>query len=230
MVEILSQAKDYVYGFGLTKATIVNFISLILLLMMGAVIIGGLIWLITNKKKYTKKIIIWEEINGQMQVVGRDVAEEILLATGSTAFYLKKRGKHLARPTKSSGVNTYYFIIKPDGSWENFGLEKYSEKAKELKLDLNHADMRHTRASLQKLLRENFKKEKWWQKAAPYIGFGILILMLSLAAWLIMGRMDTLMGQTTEYVKISSDLASIQKDILSALDNICSTSGIRPVG
>ena len=102
-------------------------------------------------------------------------------------------------------------------------------KKKELGFNFNHMDMRNTKASMQKLIRENYKKEKPWERYVPYIATAILLLLVGVAMYLIVDKVNVGLAASQESVNIAIQLSELQQQILAGLDNVCSGSGLRQV-
>jgi len=214
----------------LTKEMLFNAFGFFFLLIFSGIILGFLLYYLNLRKRFKYKIVVFQKVGGNIQVVEKDTAEEIDLAPGSICFYMRKRKKHMPRPTKQSGLRTYWYYIKENGDWVNTSLSDFDKETQKLSFDFDDSDMRHSRAALQKLLRDNYKKEKWWERFAPYIALAILILMLGVAAWLISGRLMNITDSISDMLRTTATLSDTNREILSALDNLCSTSGIRPAG
>lgn len=200
--------------------------SIIFILMAILVTIGAFMW--ANRKAYNKKIHIFEEINGQSSPAGEDLAREIILPhTSIRAFYLKRRKIFLPRPSIQSGKNHYWYFIRNDGEWVNIGMANLNKELTELGIKFDHTDMRMANASLKKLVERSYKKLNWLKEYAPYIGFGILILMLGVAGYMIFAEAGKNLGMMSGLGESLEQISNSVDSKLSSLDNICSTSGVR---
>jgi len=133
-------------------------------------------------------------------------------------------------PKWKSGVDTYPFFIAEDGSLINFQFENINKTLKQMGVKLGSTDLAYGRASLQKLLRENYKKSSWLKELIPYIGFGFLIFMIALSTWLLSGKVIEILNVVSTLIESSGALADRQEQILGALENVCSTSGLKALG
>jgi hypothetical protein len=200
----------------------------IFILVAGAV--GVITYYLANKKQYNKKIHIFEEVSGMAMPIGEDLAREIVLPnTSIKAFLLKKRKLYLPRPSIQTGKDSYWFFIRPDGEWMNVRPENLNTKLRQLNLHYDHADMRITNAALKKLVEKNYKKTNWLKEYAPYIAIGILVLILGLVFFILLNKASGV--ASTLNAAISSNTAVVDRldTILTTIDNICSSSGVRKV-
>ena len=152
---------------------------------------------------------------------------------GIKLFFLKRLrtnfGRYLSLPRIQTGLNEYWYFVGEDGEWINGGIEDFDKRRREVKLQLDSVDLRNQRAALQKLLRDNYKKEKWWERFAPYIALAILILLLGVSSWLTMDKQIDAIQAGKVSVERQNELAGLQKEIIGGMDNLCSNSGIRTV-
>ncbi len=190
--------------------------------------IGTFFW--ANRKSYNKHIHLFEEISGQAVASGQDLAKEIVLPHTSTrAFYLKKRRIFLPRGSIQTGKNHYWYFIRNDGEWVNIGITNLNKELTRLGIKFDHTDMRMANASLKKLVEKNYKKLNWLKEYAPYIGFGILILMLGVAGFLIFNEAGKNLGMMSGLGERLSEISENVADMLVSVDNIRSSSGVRVV-
>lgn len=229
MADYFAQAKDWVGGMGVNFGSIMNALGWFMLLIVTSAIVGAFVYWYALNKKFNKKIIVFEKINGIYQRTKTDTAMEVNLAPGATAFYLRESKKYLVRPTIQTGVNTYWYVVGRDGNWINVGLEDWDIKTNKLTLLYDPVDVRNSRAGLQKLLKDNYKKEHWLEKYAPYIALTILILMLGVSAWLISDKLIEGIRINGENLKLASALSERQDKLLVAMENVCGGgSGLKP--
>jgi len=220
---------------GFTFSNVVGVLGGLIFLIV-TVIIGGLaIYWAYNRKSFNKTIVVFEKVNGIFQETKRDVAAEINIpGRGINVFLLKRLKtnyeKYLPRPTKQTGFRTYWFCIGEDGEWVNVGLEDFDAKRRQLNLSIDSVDMKNQRAAFQKLLRDNYKPKKWYLEYAPYIALGILILLLGVAAWFVADKLVEAIDKSGEYFDTAKEVSQLQKEILGAMDNLKSNTGMRTVG
>ncbi len=224
--------SDTISGFGVDLGFISGvsgfFLSLIMFVVF-ATFMGFITYFIANRRVYNRKIHKFEEVSGSTVPVGEDKAREIVLPfTSIRAFFLKNHKVYLPRPSLQTGKNNYWYAVRRDGEWVNVK-PKFNEDTSEVDLVYDHSDMRMANASLKKLVEKNYKKLNWLKEYAPYIGFGILILMLGISAYLFFneaGKVITGLSASTQ--QIANAVESLN-EILNSLDNIATSSGIRPL-
>jgi len=138
--------------------------------------IGIGLYYFVNTIAYRKTFKLFEKINGKVYQTGFDKAkfERVGLA-GDYWARTKKFKKVLPKPRISSGKDTYWFYIREDGEWINFGIEDIDAKMKEAKTYYLDEDIRLQRLGIQKNLDLRFKKEKFWDK------YGNVIMMIIFA-------------------------------------------------
>ena len=231
---ILDQVKGFIPDWSMEQ--IFAYISWFLVLLFASVATSLLLYWWYTKKKFNVNIVIFENINGESRIVNKDKASVIKIqSTGDNVLLLDKL-KHLgldgylAMPQYKMGVNTYAFFTRSDGELVNFKFKDIDKKLEEMNVEFVSSGLKYTRAALQKLLKENYKKSSWLKELVPYIGFGFLIFMLGLSAWLVSGKMLEILNAIPPLLESVNTLAQKQSEILGALENVCSTSGLRPIG
>ncbi len=228
--EVLSKAgiklPESMSGSGLGNA-----VSAIIFFIVLACLVGGVVYYISSRKQYSKKIHMFEEIAGRAVPVGLDTAKEIILPnTSIRAIYLRKRKVFLPRPSIQTGKGHYWYFIRKDGEWNNIGLENLNKKLDQLKIHYDHTDMRMANASLKKLIEKNYKKLNWLKEYAPYIAIGILIFILAISAFLILNQANKNLSGLNAGVEQNTKVLEALENILVSMDNICTSSGIRSAG
>ncbi len=220
---------------GITFDGFMNIVGGLVLLVIICSISAIVIYYFSVKKKFNINIVVFENINGVVQRTKSDLATEILLpGRGIKVLMLKTLTtnfeNYLPMPRLKMGPNTYWFVIGEDGEWINSQLESVDEKRKLLNLRLDPSDLRTQRAGLQKLLKDDYKKEKWYERYAPYIALAILILFLGVAAWLITDKVLDGIRVGNQNLEISLKVTELQQQVLSSLDKVCSNSGLIQTG
>ncbi len=208
-----------------------NFMQAFIIFIIIAIFVIFLTLYFANKRQYKLKINIFEEIGGKAIPVGEDVAKEIILPnTSIRAFFLKKRKLYLPRASIQTGKGHYWYFIRKDGEWINVGLENLNKNLDELGIHYDHTDMRMANASLKKLIEKNYKKLNWLKEFAPYIAMGILIFILAISAFLVLNQANKTVAALGNSAETNKEVAVVLGGIMSSLDNVCSSSGIRTVG
>ena len=208
-----------------------NFIQGFIVFLIICILVGVATWYFLNKKQYNKYIHLFEEVSGAPIPNGVDRAKEIILpGTSIRAIYLQKRKVFLPRPSIQTGAKHYWYFIRNDGEWINVGLENLNERMDKLNIHFDHTDMRMANASLRKLIEKNYKKLNWLKEWAPYIGFGVLILMLGITAFLVIRQANDAVSVLASTASTNKDVVQSLNNILGSIDNVCTGSGIKQVG
>lgn len=226
--DLLSQVGiDKLPGGGFSLSFLGDLSFLIVFLLLAAAVT---FWYI-NKKSYKKTIVKFREINGVVRRVGTEKAKEIVLPnTSIRAFYLRSSKFYLPRPSIETGVEEYWYFVRDDGEWLNIGLTNVNEMMKKLNIKFDHTDMRMANAALKRLIDKAYKKSNWIKEWAPYIGFAVIIIMLGIAGFLVMGESAKVVSAAAKNVESLSSITEALKDILVNINNIASSSGVRPAG
>lgn len=205
-------------------------VILIIILITSALFAFGL-YVFAMRLKFKKKIVIFEKINNRYEPAGTDTAMDFKVGLGGdTVLFLRKRKKYLPNPTIQTGRRSYWYAIREDGEWINIGIEDLDEKTKQMKIAFVDTDVRYSRTALQRNLRERYDKLTFMQKYGGMVAYSTLILVTCIGIWLVSDKMFDIVSLVADQVTLANQLAERQEAILGALDNICSTSGLRPAG
>lgn len=183
-------------------------------------------WYITKKRfKYT--IRIFEKVDGRYKPTMTDKAMERKIGIGGdTIFYFQKLKKIVPTPNIQTGNNTFWFARREDGEYINIGMEDIDFKLREVGINYLDKETRYARASLQKLNKDRFNKETFWQKYGRDILTIIFIVVISVMLLLVTSKLVELVGSIGNLQKSSSDIAEKVSGLLGSVDNICSNSGV----
>ena len=203
----------------------------ILILMIVAGGFGLWAWWFISKRRFNKNIIIWSKVDGRPKITGRDKAMEQKVGMGGdTIFYLKKSKKILPTPTIQTGDNTYWYTIRTDDlEWINIGMEDFDLKYGEAKINFLDKETRYARASLQKTNKDRFSKETFWGKYGRDVLTIVFIVIVSVMLLLILGKFLELTGAINGIVHSLADTTERVAQLLGAVDNIYSSSGVTSV-
>lgn len=223
--------SDTLQGLGVdlgTSGALNNFTFIrdiiIFLLMCG--VAAGVTYYVINKRQWNKTIVKFREDNGITRRIGVEKAKEIILPNTSVrAFYLKNSKVYLPRGSIESAENEYWYFIRNDGEWLNVGLQNINDTFTQLGLKYDHSDMRMANAALKKLVDKNYKKSNWVKEWAPYIGFGVIIIMVAIGGYLVMGESAKIVNAAGNNVEALKDITQTMNEILKSLDNIKTNSG-----
>lgn len=211
-----------------TSTFVFNLVTFFVLVIAFGILAGVITYLIVRRKKFNKKIVIFEKIAGRFEPAKKDRAMEVKLEkTGDTTFYLAKAKKYLPTPTIQTGRNTYWFAVREDGEWINIGIEDIDVKMREVQAHFLDKEMRYSRVALQRSLQERYDKPGFWAKYGGLIAYISLILVTGIMVWLLFDKFIEIAGQVANVVKSADAVMEVSERVVGALDNICAGSGIR---
>ncbi len=205
----------------------VTWFILILIFGIGA---GFGTYIYLREKKFNKKIVVFSEADGRFQVTGKDKAMIVRFGNGGdTIIRLRKYKKFLPVPTIQTGINTYWYFIREDGEWINFGMEDLNQKQKSMGARFLDKEVRFARASLQKNLKERYDAPTFMQKYGGVLTYTVLIIVVGLVMWLWFDKIIQISSNISKAVEMAITLSDKQNTILSNMDNICTGSGLKSV-
>jgi hypothetical protein len=224
MVDVGSTASSIVAGAKSVGMQLVSVVVWLAIILVVAAIVGLFTWLYIKRKKFKYTITIFEKINGRMEPTKRDRAVEIRHGgDGTTVFYLEKNKKTIPRPTIQTGRNSYWFWIREDGEWINFGPGDFDEEARKLGAHFLDKEMRYARTSIQKGLKDRFEKKPSWLAEHWTMIAGIsFIAIIGILTFLLFKQWIELAGATNEGVAMAGEVLDKVQVVLGSLDNICS--------
>jgi len=206
-----------------------NFIYLLITFFVVALLVGAILYYFLNKKQYTKKIQIFEEINGKPAPAGMDYAKEITIPDSSIRiFQLKNRNLFLPRPTIQTGKDNYWFFIRKDHEWVNVGLDNLNDKLNDLNVHYDHTDMRYANSSLKELIKSNYGEKNWLKEYAPYIAIGFLIVFLGITFYLIADQLGTVASSLSATVDANNKVLEATTRLLEVANGGQGVSGLKP--
>lgn len=230
MADILASAKGIIPKVSMSQVG--SFFFWFMIFVLFAIIIGGAVafWAYSyiQRKKFNKKLVIWQDVDGHPKIIARDVAcENKIGGTGDTVFYAKKHKKILPRPNKQTGDNTYWYYIRADGTWINIGMQDIDMVMREAQVSWDDNELKYARASLQAINRDRFeKKPSFWDKWGNTIMNIAFIAIVSIALVFVTSKLAELVGTINagqETWKLILDKMNI---LLSNMDKVCNPSGL----
>lgn len=210
---------------GLSSGLLQFFIFLFISAVFGIVLYYFLL-----NKKFNKKIRIFQNIRGKTELIDEDKAVELKIGKGGdTVFYLKKYKKYLPRgkrPIRALGNIEYWYQIGPDGTWRNIGMGDIDEKLDQMGIEYEDDNEKYARASLQKLLKDNYDRVSFLQKYGGLIAYSFLIFITAISIWLVADKMFDVVSRADAVLVTTIDILEINKNLIGAIDNVCSNQGI----
>ena len=228
MADIGETVKEFIPTFG-TGKTIIGIITWLIISIVIIIIIGVATYFIVRRLKFKNKIVIFENINSQFQPTRTDWAMEVKLSTGGdTIFYLRKHKKYIPNPTIQTGARTFWYFIREDDEWINFGPGDYNKDAKKLGARMLDKEMRYARTQVQRGLKDRYDKPGFWKQYGLLVLSIVYITVIAVMFWLMLGKFVELAGTLDGVTKSVAELVDNSAKILGGMDNILSGgSGIR---
>jgi len=187
---------------------------LIFLFFFVVLITGGITFYYFAKKasnsQFKHKVPIFINSNGKMWRIDVDSAKEIFVPdTNISLFFLKKRKIYIARPTRSMGLNEFWYAIADNGEWINFDMINAPGTDTLASANYDHRDTRYAYVNLKEIIKRNYKDKAvtWWKEYSPIITFVIVSFVFLLGCWILLSKIGGLikeLGVFTEQFKIIS--------------------------
>ena len=208
---------------------IAGFIGFILIV---AVVI--LIFLMT----YKRKIIVFEEINGNLMPVLTTRARIIKLrAGGEEVMKTLFGGYYVSAYSKRVGRNSYWYIKGTDGYLYNFTLDKYATPK------FIEGDMRMFNIAIDRLSAQTYGKVGFLEKYAVHMLLFVFLIVLILGIWFIVSEIGKATLPLAQNAEHAIRLGEMNERILGKMDgliralgkipeewNVNSTGGLIPAG
>lgn len=202
-------------------SSIFHFMTWILIFIIFLVVVGVTTFILVYFKKFNKKIVLFEKINGIFQPVGKDRAMEVKLSTsGDTILYLAKAKKYLPNPSIQTGIRTYWYFVREDDEWINFGLDDLDLTSKRMGAKMLQKEARFARTQIQKGLKERYDKPGFWEKYGLLVMSLGYIVIIGVMTWLIMDKWIEVVGNIAGIVENLDKVIEKADSILGKLDNL----------
>ena len=202
---------------------------LIGVIVVGVLTVFGYIW--WDNRKYKYKIEIYENLGGTRYVkTGVDKAKIVKLGDGGEEIiFLKKRKEFKSAYGRKMGKNLFWFAIGQDGYWYNVTLGDLDAKQGMLDIEPIDRDMRYMHVAIRKNIAERYKKHNFMEKYGVILMAGIFLLIMIGGIWFLIDKMADSAEVLSVSVKAANDVMEGNRQVLTALDNILSGSGIEKV-
>ncbi len=209
-----------------------GFITWILIIII-LIIVGGIVgFIIIQRKKFKYKIIIFEKVDGKFQPARKDRAMELKVGRmGHICLYLQKHRVHRVMPKIQTGKRTYWFFIREDGQWINFGPGDFDNDSKKLGAHMIDVDMRMADAQLEGALKTKYdnKPKIWAQYGTVIISIGFIVIV-AVMAWFLFDKWIEIASTINSGMETTDRVLENLNTILARMDNVCSGgSGIKVV-
>jgi len=219
--EIVDIGKSFIPSFSGVGGGVNFFAWMIIIFLVAGGLTTGIILYIVNRK-YNKKIIIFEKIGGSFVPIRKDRGMEVKFSTaGDSITYLRKHKKYIPNPSIQTGNREYWYFIREDDEWINFGLTDLDQASRDVGARFLDKEMRYARTSIQKGLKDRYEQQSAWQKYGIYIlSFGYVAL-IGVMIWLLFDKWVDLDQTTNGAVQTAGIVLENVDRILANMDNIC---------
>lgn len=202
---------------------------------VGVLVIIGLavfFYFYMNKKRFNKKYHIFRSINNKPEWI-----ETVAVAferVGMAGDYWARtiKGQITPRPKTEIKKNEYFMFEKEDGELINFGLEDINELLKQAKSKFVDEDMRLSRISIQKILKERLDKKSWWDTYGQYVFTAVLGIILVVSVVIVFNKLSEVLEGLQPLVASINDIAKTLNDgLIRQQSGIISANytGVKPI-
>jgi len=206
-------------GLGLGSINWVLILSIFLFFVIGAIVI----FILLDRKKFNKKIILFENISGQgYQLVARDRARLVKIGDGGEEIlFLKKLKVFRTAYGKKMGKNTYWFAKGQDGYWYNIVIGDLDAKMGMLDIEPIDRDMRYMHVAIRKNIQDRYQKQNFMEKYGTIMMNGIFLLIMIIGIGILVSKLSA----TAETINLGMESAKTviesTNQILNSLSNVC---------
>ncbi len=228
---ILDDAKGAIPDVGLNVESIVSGLTIFFIIVFLGIVASVILFWYMSGKKYNKRIVIFENVDGQFKVTRKEWAAEIRLgASGDTIFYWRGAKAHRPPGLLQTGPNIFWYFKRSDGEYINFGLEDLNQKMREMGANFLTQEVRYARTGLQKNLKDSYDKPKWWEKHGAMVLFMGMIIVFGFSMWFAFDKFVEVISTQSQLTDKIAAFMDQSNDLLSKLDNIQGGSGVQPAG
>jgi len=212
MVEMVDKAKAFLSNITSWEflKTISNYVMILILLLLGAGIIGYIIFRKKEKAKYIHSISYYTGQQGQLLHLKTEKAKEVIIPNTNIGVFYTESKRYVPRGTILSGKNAYRYYVTKSGDLINFSIKDLGKDLKSAGFNYEHVDMRYANENLRKII-DNYRKQNipLWREYKDVITNVIYIFVLTLSFIFIIGKLGGLVGQMSVLVDKISSLSCI---------------------
>lgn len=202
-------------------------ITVIYTIAMAFVIAGvlsGIVYLIWNHYRYDQRIVVYKKIGDQIKRTLVDKAMTMRQSKeGDFIFKTKRSKKFLPNPTIQSGPKEYWYYIREDGEWINFGMGDLDEQFKKAGAKYIDHDMRMARLAIGKNLADRLQTKTFWEKYGQMISMVIWVLIITVSMVIVLKQLGDVVDKIAS---IASHLEQVAKNVADLSTR--QTSGVVP--
>ena len=208
--------------------TVITWIIIVVLVLVATVVFT---FLFIKRRHYNNKIMVFQKVGGGIQRVRIDKARVMKLGdAGDTVFYTLKTKKYLPTPQIQTGNREFWFYIREDGEWINFGLGDIDEIMRKAGAMFLDKEMRYARTSLQKGLRERYQKPNFFQQYGVLIMNLSYILVIAISLWLLFDKFIETANVLKQTMELTRDVLAETKAVVGGLDSLKASGSLQPAG
>jgi small-conductance mechanosensitive channel len=186
--------------------------SILIVFVVCIILIGILIFLVvwkTEGKKYNKIICLFSKIGNASTKVGTYKAKTVPIGKVEQLWFVKGIKKYLAPATIQSAPREYWYWIREDGEWINFGIEDLDESQKTAGIKYIHQDMRMQRLATDKLLESRLMEKSFWDKYGHMIANIIYYFIVVIAIIIIFYQFSKIVEKINELMQTAGALVKL---------------------
>lgn len=196
----LNPFKDFDIGIGMIGSVlIVLFLAVFILCLIGIVI-----FLFINKRKYKHKIPLTKKIGNRTIRVATYVAKDFPIGrAGDKLWFVKGIKKYISPATLQTAPHEYTHHERSDGEWINIEYPDVDEEMKQFGVKYVKQDMRSNRIAIADLLEARFKEKKsfwgqWGNMIMQLIFYLIVAMMMVVIFYQFGGIVDKISGLVSQ--------------------------------
>ena len=176
----LNPVKNFDIGWG----TLGNVLAIILIVVVVLGLIGTLVFLWFNKRKWKIRIPLYKKIGNIPTRIAILKAKVVPIGRAGDVLWFAKGGgikKWLPPAELQSAANEYPHFIREDGEWMNWVLGDIDEVLKRANVKYIKTDMRLQRLATDKILEQRHLNKSFWDKWGTTIMTAIFFLVIVIA-------------------------------------------------
>lgn len=224
---LLDSVKGYLPDINVSSLGLYVLVFLVFIVVCAA--IGGLVYFLIMRKRFNKTIVVFEKVGKTIEVTRREKAMvQNLTRGGDSIFVTNKSKKYLPSPQIQTGRNTYWFYIREDGEWINFGIEDIDVLMRTMKAQYLDKEMRYNRTALQSLMKERYQKVTFWDKFGGLIVWTVYLAITGIMVYLVFDKFIDVSASIAGAMDTAAKVLEESKRILATIEELKSTGGLAP--
>lgn len=207
------------FNMGLGSINWIVILTIFLFFVVGAIVI----FILVDRKKFNKKVIIFENISGKgYQLMGRDRARFVKIGDGGEEIlFLKKQKVFRSAYGKKMGKNTYWFAKGQDGYWYNIVIGDLDAKMGMLDIEPIDRDMRYMHVAIRKNIQERYQKQNFMEKYGTIMMNGIFLIIMLVGLGFLISKLVNVAETINLGIESSKVVIESVNQILASTSNIC---------